>query len=170
MLHHVSRASALAAALLLAACTAQESTPIQQGAASPETNVAAVRLAIDSVNAKLIDALQRGDSTAAALLYDEQGMTMPPSIPASVGRGEIQKGFAGMFREMSIREMKLEIGDVVASGDLAVETGRFEWTVVPKKGKPMTERGKYVVAWRRQPDGSWKLYRDIFNYDPPEQK
>jgi ketosteroid isomerase-like protein len=31
----------------------------------------------------------------------------------------------------------------------------------------MTDRGKYMVVWRRGPDGTWKLYRDMFNTSMP---
>jgi ketosteroid isomerase-like protein len=31
----------------------------------------------------------------------------------------------------------------------------------------MTDRGKYMVLWKRQADGSWKLYRDMFNTSMP---
>jgi hypothetical protein len=30
--------------------------------------------------------------------------------------------------------------------------------------------GKYIVIWKRQPTGGWKIHRDIFNSDvPPAQ-
>ena len=51
------------------------------------------------------------------------------------------------------------------SGDLAMETGTFELTTNDAKGKPVTQKGKYVVVWKKQADGAWKAYRDIFNMD-----
>ena len=27
----------------------------------------------------------------------------------------------------------------------------------------MQDEGKYVVVWKKQEDGSWKLHRDIWN-------
>jgi quercetin dioxygenase-like cupin family protein len=32
-----------------------------------------------------------------------------------------------------------------------------------------TEKGKYVTAWKKQADGSWKVTEDIFNADAPAQ-
>ena len=33
----------------------------------------------------------------------------------------------------------------------------------------MTEKGKYVTVWKKQPGGEWKVIEDIFNADavPP---
>jgi ketosteroid isomerase-like protein len=28
---------------------------------------------------------------------------------------------------------------------------------------PVNDRGKYMVVWKRQADGSWKIHRDMFN-------
>ena len=152
--------------VLLSACTSGNDGGVtQQGVAGPD--VAAVRQKIEAGNAGLIAALQKGDAIAAASFYDDSAMVMPMEIEATAGRTNIQQMFAGF--PFTISNMKLEIRDVVASGDLASETGHFEWTMTPKtKGaKPMTERGKYVVVWKKQADGSYKLFRDIFNTDAP---
>ena len=106
--------------------------------------------------------------TAAAGYCDDSAMTMPPGDNASVGRANIQRMF-GAFAAFTVSNMKLLVRDVAASGDLASETGHFEWTLTPKAkdGKPMTETGKYVVVWKKQADGSYKLFRDIWNPDAP---
>ena len=33
----------------------------------------------------------------------------------------------------------------------------------------MLDKGKYVVVWENE-NGSWKIYRDIFNTSMPESK
>lgn len=42
-------------------------------------------------------------------------------------------------------------------------------TMTPKtgKGKPMSDKGKYIVVLQKQADGSWKIVRDISNSDLP---
>jgi ketosteroid isomerase-like protein len=67
--------------------------------------------------------------------------------------------------QMTLKDPKFHVEDVLVGGDLAVETGTYEWTVQPKKGKAMLDKGNYVTVWRRQPDGSWKIVRDISNSD-----
>ncbi len=150
-------------ALTLGACAKQDAAPAIGAATDP----AAARQAIETANAGLIAALEKGDSTAATGYYADNAMVMPQGMNAESGRAGVQRSFGGMLSTMAIKNMKLNVSDVVASGDLAVETGRYAWTMVPKTGQPMTDSGKYVVAWKRQPDSTWKIYRDIFNNDAP---
>ena len=49
---------------------------------------------------------------------------------------------------------------VARAGDYAYEEGDFSMTMNDKKGKPQTEKGKYVVVWQKQADGKWKALID----------
>jgi ketosteroid isomerase-like protein len=93
--------------------------------------------------------------------YEEGASFMAPNQPALVGRAAIA-GMLGALFGMGLREIKLEISGVEVSGDMAAEVGRYTMTV--GEGQ---DRGKYVVVHRRQPDGSWKAFADIFNSDLP---
>ena len=53
--------------------------------------------------------------------------------------------------------------EVARSGDLAYEYGTYDEKTEVKKGKVKDEKGKYVVVWKKQPDGSWKAVADIYN-------
>ena len=48
--------------------------------------------------------------------------------------------------------------DVDASGETAVEVGRYRLTA----GDAEADHGKYIVVWKNV-DGRWKLHRDIWN-------
>jgi ketosteroid isomerase-like protein len=39
-----------------------------------------------------------------------------------------------------------------------------------RTGTPVTERGKYVAIWKKQPDGRWKAAVDTFNSDLPASR
>jgi len=39
-------------------------------------------------------------------------------------------------------------------------------TVQPEGKEASTASAKYVVVWKRQPDGSWQMHRDIWNSVP----
>jgi uncharacterized protein (TIGR02246 family) len=53
--------------------------------------------------------------------------------------------------------------EVARSGDLAYEYGTYNLQTEVKKGKITDEKGKYVVVWKKQTDGSWKAAADISN-------
>ena len=53
--------------------------------------------------------------------------------------------------------------EVARSGDMAYEYGTYDLKTEAKKGKVADEKGKYVVVWKKQPNGSWKAVADIDN-------
>ncbi len=53
------------------------------------------------------------------------------------------------------------------AGDWAYDRGNYTVTVTPKSGKPMEASAKYLIIVKRQPDGSWKVYREISNSNNP---
>jgi ketosteroid isomerase-like protein len=50
---------------------------------------------------------------------------------------------------------------------LAYSHGTYEVTVNDPEGNPVTDKGKWVTAWEKQPDGTWKIVADIWNSDGP---
>ena len=50
--------------------------------------------------------------------------------------------------------------DIWLEGDTAYETGKYSYKY-QEKGQPVTEEGRYVTIWKRQKDGSWKLFMDM---------
>jgi ketosteroid isomerase-like protein len=55
--------------------------------------------------------------------------------------------------------------EIAKSADIAYEVGTFELKMNDDKGNLTTIPGKFVVAWKRQPKGDWKVELDIFNTD-----
>ena len=61
-----------------------------------------------------------------------------------------------------LAETTVETTNLWVFGDEAYETGKYSYTFTPEgSDKEVVRAGKYVVIWRIQPDGSWKIYRDI---------
>ena len=92
-------------------------------------------------------------------------MVFAPGAPVARGRAAINKANADMFANATVTDFKLTTADVIVTGDYAIETGAYDMTVKPKAGKAEPDIGKYVTVWQKQPDGSWKIIRDIFNSD-----
>lgn len=135
--------------------------------AATSADAGAVRASIDSLNAKFADAAKRGDTAAIALIYTDDASVMMSNAEAWRGREAIAKGWGGIVSGGTLKEFSLKTDDVEVGGDLVVETGKYEMTVAPKGAKEMKDRGKYIVVWKRQPDGSLKIFRDIGNSDLP---
>ena len=130
----------------------------------------AVRASIDSLNAKFVDAAKRGDTATIAGIYADDAIVMMSNTEAWRGRDALRKGWAGMLSQGTLKDFSLKTEDVDVGGDLIVETGVYEMTLQPTTGKEMKDKGKYVVVWKRQPDGSLKIFRDVGNSDLPAPK
>ena len=159
-----------AVTLLVAACAPKGETAVKDsaaGAVAPAVDVAAVRQSIDQANAKMADALAKGDTTVIATMYDNDAVSMMTGQPAWRGNAEIVKQGSAFLQAVKISDVKFNTTSVDVSGDYAIETGTYEMTATPKGAKPTPDKGKYLTVWKKQADGSWKVYRDISNSDIP---
>ena len=58
--------------------------------------------------------------------------------------------------------------DVAKSGDLGYTVGAYTMTMSdPKTKKSITDKGKYVTAYKKQADGTWKAVADMDSSDLP---
>lgn len=152
-------------------CTTQEATPdsAAEKASDPALDVAAVQQAIEANNERFAAALEAGDIATAVAIYAPDAVVMLSEMPAMRGEAAIREGFQGWLSEVTVTDFALTTGDVMVADDLAIETGTYTMTVKPKTGAASTDKGKFMTVWKRQPDGTWKLIRDIANSDLPAQ-
>lgn len=120
------------------------------------------RSAIKQAIAVFEKAANAKDAAAMAKLYTEDATLLPPSSPLIKGRANIQQFWEG-FINAGGSDAKLRIMEVTSLGDTAYEIGAFEANMPTPQGGTVRGQGKYVVIWKRQPDGGIKLHVDIFN-------
>jgi uncharacterized protein (TIGR02246 family) len=101
-----------------------------------------------------------------AAYYADDAVVMLPNQAAIEGRQGIQAMLEAYFKENAAKIAHTPVETQVA-GAWAYERGSLTVTVTPKSGKPMEESIKYLVILKRQPDGSWKVYRDMSNSNEP---
>jgi ketosteroid isomerase-like protein len=123
---------------------------------------------IDAAHLKWLDAMRANDAAALGRLVTDDVVLMPPHVqPVSGTRGVID-WFGGLVTEARTTGIAVTQREVTLAGDLAVERGAFTWTVAPARGgAEIEERGSFLAIWHRQPDGSWKLARNIWNSTLP---
>jgi ketosteroid isomerase-like protein len=113
-------------------------------------------VAIANANPKDWDAYVRTDYVADAVV-------MPPNMPAVQGWDAIK---AYIVAENTSLHFEVKMLEIEGRGDLAFVRGTYSMTFVAPNGSgPTQDTGKYIEIWRKQPDGSWKVIRDIFNSD-----
>jgi ketosteroid isomerase-like protein len=96
--------------------------------------------------------------------YEEDARVLPPNCAGIQGKARIREFFRG-FLAGGVTDLSLETIEVHSSGDLAYEVGRYAMTLGGSSMDPIDDRGKYVVIFRRQTDGSWKAAVDMFSSD-----
>jgi uncharacterized protein (TIGR02246 family) len=156
-----SHGLAIVASFLLCACAAQQAST----AAAPR-GMSAVRAEIEQAAVRFSEAFNRGDVAALAAMYDTGAVVLAPNAPPMRGRQNIEAFWAGA-RQQGFKTVSLVVNSVEVIGNHAIELGSYTLVIQPPGQGEMTDRGKYMVLWRRQPDGSWKLYRDVFNTSMP---
>jgi ketosteroid isomerase-like protein len=113
--------------------------------------------AIQAARDDMVRAALAADWDAFMQVYDEQTVVMPPNLAPLVGHQQLRP-FAEAFSRLTA--FQIVAAEIDGRADVAYERGRFEMTA---GGVP--DGGSYLSIWRKQTDGSWKLYRDIWHSD-----
>jgi uncharacterized protein (TIGR02246 family) len=133
---------------------------------SKEHTAEADRSAIDRVREAHVAALNQGDADAFAAVFSEDAVQMPPNEPANVGRDAIRAWAQGLMSLFGV-QFSLSVEELRPAGDWAYERGAYTILLNPRAGGALQDRGKYITIYQRQPDGSWKTARDIWNSNRP---
>jgi ketosteroid isomerase-like protein len=65
-------------------------------------------------------------------------------------------------------DLTLHSRNLEASGDLAYDSGDFEESLTNlATGAKIASKGSYVVIYKRQSDGSWKIVQHVWTGTPP---
>jgi ketosteroid isomerase-like protein len=139
-----------------------DSAPAADGGNSM-AETAAVRSAIDALNAQYVAHFNAVHPDSLAALFAEDGRMMPPNAPVAVGHAAIVAGLATMAGSQPT--LALTTVAVETSGPLAVETGTYAFSLmVPGAKEPIKDTGKYVSSFRKVGD-KWMLVDNIWNSD-----
>lgn len=104
-------------------------------------------------------AVKRTDLAAYADLVCDDVVWLPPGRPAFQGRGAFRDWLAPFF-EAYAYELDIEDSVVRVAGGWAVETGDFRSRMTSHAtGETMEHAGSFIVLWRRDDDGRWRIER-----------
>lgn len=149
-------AVALSAILWLAPSLAGCRTP----AASAD---AAGRQAVTQVVGAYLDAYRRNDPNAIAGLYSGDAVLLPPGHELVRGRDDIRTYWGrGMEAGFAMDTLRVEV-----AGGTGYVVGRY---YVPPDDEDDAETGKFILAFRREADGVWRITADIWNADTADDE
>ncbi len=159
MLRNMLLIACLALACLTVGCSNTSAPP-------PDTRAADLQ-AVKEVEIAWVKDAATKDPDKWASYFTEDGSGLYPGAAILNGRAAIRAAMAPMMADpnfaltfQSIRAMASKGGDMVYS------QGTYVLTITdPKTKQPMTDKGKYLTVYMKQPDGSWKAVADTFNSD-----
>jgi len=154
--------------VLLAALIAAISSTGYTGSKEQDEGVREARAAIEAANTKFSEAFARGDAKALSAMYTSDAIAFPPDSEMIRGNEAIGEYWKAT-RDSGVLSAVLTTVDVGRSGDVAYEVGKVSLAIQSRGKEPTTATAKYVVVWKRQAAGSWKLHRDIWNSLPVEK-
>lgn len=139
-----------------ASCNNQSAAP----AAPPDTR-AADEAAIRAGDANFAQWAVLKDVDKIAGLYEDDAVLFAPGTPALTDKDSIRKMIAGLVATPGLQvNVHVASVDVARSGDIAIDRGTVDSTSTDKKGKATTSTIEYVLVWKKQADGSWKIAAD----------
>jgi uncharacterized protein (TIGR02246 family) len=99
--------------------------------------------------------------------YAEDGSILLPHSPPVTGRDNIREALRSRIADPNF-SLVFHPSTIEVSENLAYSRGVYEITRTDWRTKaPVTDQGKYVTVYKRQPDGSWKAVQDMASSDMP---
>lgn len=130
--------------------------------------------AIRAADAEMLKALQAKDLNHFMSFYADEASFFPVEEPIAMGKETIRATWERYLAIPGFANPRWQITkiEISRSGDLAYTQGTYETSLEDVQGKSVTERGKWVDVWKKQPDGAWRIVADISNTDslPPTHK
>lgn len=105
-----------------------------------------------------------GNYDKAAALFAQDGAFLAPHNDPAYGPKAVER-LLRQFSESGYEDLRLETIRVEASGDLAMEIGRYTVAIRQPDGTILADRGKYLKAWRRL--GTWLIVADCWSTNLP---
>lgn len=147
---------------------ASNETPAASASAAPSaSDQTEARRQIEAAAIEIWQAVARGDSATILAHYADDALILGSGAPMLQGKPAVAAFLQGLFGGNTLRDVKGNVNDIMISGDLAVETGTYAMTIIPKNGNAVADKGKYIHVWKKSLDGSWKVVRYVPNSDIP---
>jgi ketosteroid isomerase-like protein len=117
--------------------------------------------AIRAAELALAEAFEDPDPTAWVNCYTEDAIFPGPGSPTIEGRAAL----LAVAPQIAISSMEIVADSTIEAGDFAATTGRATWVSGPRDSGAPTVRRRFLMVWRRDPDGRWRIARELLNDD-----
>ncbi len=136
--------------------------------ASPD-NRAVNEAVIRDLDAQWSKTAAAHDLNGTLSYYSDDAVLLPPNAPVANTKDAIRASWAELTApgvDISWQASKVEVAN---SGDIAYSIGSYTLAMQDPQGKLISDKGKFMEVWKKQPDGKWKAVADTYNSDLPAQ-
>src|SRR2546425_4842971 len=115
-----------------------------------------------------IQAAKAGDVDALVSCVADDIVSMSPNDTTVYGKDEYRAWWEEYFQYFRLVAWNEPERSVVINGDFATEHSAYMIAVVSAAGgSRMRDDGRTLSIWKRQQDGSWKIWQSIWNSTKP---
>lgn len=151
--------------MLFACAQAPDSAP--DAASQLEMDLKAEERAIQAVLDGNLVAFNAGDLEGFLSGLTEDAVAAPPNSPALVGKDTLRSVYKQFFEESDL-DCSIQVEELVIADQWAYERSVWTCTSTTKEtGGSVHMENENFSIYERQPDGSWKLARFIWNSNIP---
>ena len=131
---------------------------------------AKIKTTLENRYQQWIAAANKKDVAALMDLYDENAVLMPKSEEPVLGKAAIGEYYKKLVANPNFVAFTptLNWNSFHVANDIAIATSLFDG-MVTRGGKSVLFRAKELMVWKKQTDGSWKIFRYMFDELPPKK-
>lgn len=125
--------------------------------------------AINALHQRDMEASKKWDIDTLTSLWTDDIVTLSQGEPPMIGKEANRASMLRLrdeSRDMQIADYILSFNEVKIVGDWAFEWGTYSGTVKPvAKGDAIRTTGKVMRVLKKDPDGTWKVARAMYDSD-----
>jgi uncharacterized protein (TIGR02246 family) len=135
-----------------------------------QDNEAKIKTAVEDRYQEWIAAANKKDLAGMMNLCDDKAVLLPKSQEPMLGKAAISEFYKKLFANPLYVPFTLTLdwNSFHLVGDIAIATAVFEGDVT-REAKQIHFRGKTILVWKKETDGSWKIFRYMYDEIPPKK-
>jgi ketosteroid isomerase-like protein len=124
--------------------------------------------AINAAKTEFRECFNLGDVSKILAIADPDLVSFNDGAPSEFGKSGLnvlKNRLANLFERFTVK-LVIVVIEIRLRGDIAYDYGWHDFTLTPKQaGETIHRRDRYVDIWRRNKEGTWKLWMYIDNQD-----
>ena len=135
-----------------------------------QNNEANIKAAVEDRYKEWLAAANKKDAVALTNLYDEGALLMPKEEEPVLGKAAIGQYYKKLVADPHFVPFTLTVNwnSFHVVDNIAIATSVFDGDVT-RNGKQIHFRGKNLLVWKKQTDGSWKIFRYMYDEIPAKK-